>query len=204
MPSRRISNREELARAVTALGLRLQRVTNRTARSKARITKYTKLLAEERARLVLLNAKDAELSLTSATRIWLFSEENLDLRQGQQVELGSGIGAYRSAREGALSFEVDEQTSIEEIRSRFPEVFDAVVQTKESILKNVLKRQYSHVLDQMTTASAPGVQTFAIQAAVTDEVYRQPTARLHQTAVALGLLPDSEPEERTGPLTSAN
>ncbi|GEM_PF-3347931 len=195
--ARPIRSIEQLAKLVTQLGLRLQRKADRTARSKARITKLKKQLADERARLIALNAKDDALNMRDSAKIWVFDEGHPELRHGQNVELGSGTGSHRSQREGALQFEVDEQTTIDEIRSRFSEEFDSVVETKYFIRKNPLKREFRWLLDRLTTASAPSQETFTIYPLVTEEFFRASVQRFRSAAITLELIPDPDADGST-------
>ena len=195
MPAQHIRNRTHLAEVVTRLGQRLQRKANRTARSKARITKLKNQLADERARLINLNARDDEICERDGTKIWLFCTGHPEIRDGQKSELGSGTASHRSQREGALEFFVDEATTVEEIRRRFPDEFDDVVATTYAVRKNALKREYRWLLDRLSTASAPAKESFTIHPLVTEEFFRSSVARLQHLAVSLGLMPAEELSE---------
>ena len=195
MSAKPVCDREQLARIVTQLGLLLQCKSNRTARSKARITKLMEQLAAERARVVLLNARNDELILRYGAKIFAFCAHHPELRRGRNVELGSGTGQYRMLSVGALVFHIDETSTIAEIKERFPELFVELVRTTYALDKNRLKHDYPKVLAQLTTASAPTGETFTVKPAVTEEVLRVSVSRLHAMAEALGLVQASLPKE---------
>ena len=188
MSARPVCDRKHLALVVTRLGLLLQLKSNRTARSKARITKLMNQLAVERARLILLNARDDEFIMRYGAKIFAFCHLNPELRCGGNVELGSGTGHYRKLAVGALYFHIDEAATIEEIRELFPALFDELVRTKYTVDKNALK-DLPKVLERLTTASAPTGETFTIAPGVTENTLRISVKELWKVAARLGLLP---------------
>jgi hypothetical protein len=185
-----IADLKQLAQIVSEIGQRLTTKSNRIARSEQKIKGHLSAIAHERSRLIRLNLGTDDLNTRDAARVLAFIETHPELRYRQVFELGAGTASIRTLKMGALQFQTDEDTTIAEIRERFPGDFDKVVKTTYAIRKTELK-EHADLLEQLTTAYADPSESFTIHPANTGKFFRRSVKQIRAVASKMGLLPDS-------------
>ena len=190
MAIRKISTRAQLATGMNQLGRMIQKWFDRDARLKARVARAKSRFDNARAELARHNEADAKVIDQLATKIYAYVLPNWDvLSDGTPtIHTEGGTISRRILEQGAISFAVDEEAAVREIKRLYPELADQIIKTTEAVRKDVLKKDFPEVLAALKMTHAGSASFITIQPENTNQKYSERGSVLRDRAITLGLL----------------